>query len=80
MEKINYGPIILAKLERMTSILFDKEYFGFISSAENYVQGITDFINTIPSIAPRKTKNKKYGRYYARYVVKKQTYTILYHL
>ena len=70
MEEIIYSSVVGEKLQRLAMLLLEKEYFGFLDAAENYVQGLADFIYTIPYLPLRKTKNEKHGKYYARYVVK----------
>ena len=58
MEKVN---VILRKnvinfLEELVFILFEKEYFGFEESAQEYVQKIYDFIEfNLPNSPPKNT-------------------------
>ncbi len=56
----------------MTDALFYKNYFGFREDAEQYVQRIRDFIESIPKqTILYKCKTSKYGKFYARYKNKK---------
>ena len=70
MEEIVLSPILKNKIDNLPQILFDKSYFGFIKSAEEYVNRIYNFINTIPLQPKYKTCNSKYGEYFARLEVK----------
>lgn len=70
MEEIIVSKILKNKLDNLPQILFDQSYFGFMHSAEKYVNRIYDFINTIPSQSKYKTSDSKYGEYYARLEVK----------
>jgi hypothetical protein len=70
MEKIILSPILKNKLDYLPQILFDKSYFGFMESAEEYVNRIYNFIDTIPFQLKHKTSNNQYGEYYARLEVK----------
>ncbi len=51
----------------MTDILFEEEYFGFKSSAEQYVLSIVNFIYKIPKLKHYKTLNPKWGHFYVKY-------------
>ena len=70
------GQIIISNnvdniLNELTQILYNKNYFGFQKSADNYVQLIRDFIETIPNKPLKLCKNPYFGKYYARYDVAK---------
>lgn len=51
----------------MTDILFEEEYFGFKSSAEQYVLNIVNHIYKIPTLKHYKTLNPKWGYFYVKY-------------
>jgi hypothetical protein len=67
MEKINVTPLVLDKLKELSKQLYEKEYFGFIEDAENYVQNLRVFIFSIPNLQRKSTTNNKYGSYYCKY-------------
>ncbi len=67
MEKIILDDLVKTKLRELTSTLFEDEYFGFVSDAENYVNTILDFIFTIPTLKHKRTLYTKYGSYYCKY-------------
>ena len=70
MEEILIWDEVIDKLDNLTRVLYEKEYFGFDDSCEEYVNKIYDFIYTIPKLRHRKTKNKRYGLYFVKYEVK----------
>lgn len=70
MEKIILSKTLKFKLDNLPRVLFEAYYFGFMESAEEYVNKIFDFLNSIPSQPKHKTCNKKHGEYYARFTVK----------
>jgi len=41
---VNYTPEVVSYLDDLVKILYKKEYFGFLESAENYVSEIYDFV------------------------------------
>jgi hypothetical protein len=55
------------KLDRLSDILYDKEYFGFRETAKEYVSKIYEFIYNIPKVKQHVAKKPKYGKYYAVY-------------
>jgi hypothetical protein len=67
MEKIIVETRLHDELDELIQKLYDKEYFGFLQSAEDYINKMYDFINTIPNQKRRVTKNKRYGKYYCKY-------------
>ena len=73
MEKIILLPQLIEKIERLTVILFDKEYFSYPEDAIAYTDAIYDFIYTIPGNLRRRTKHPRYGLYYCRYKANTQT-------
>src|SRR5437867_218966 len=66
------------KLDDLADILYYRGYFGFKQDAQNYVNGIYDFIATIPQQKHYKTKTKKYGAYYCRYKPNRKVKTTYY--
>ncbi len=72
-EKIILTDELINTLNSLIDILYNKEYFGFVDSAKDYVDNIYDFIYTIPNLTPKVTKNKKYGQYYCSYKPNKNT-------
>jgi hypothetical protein len=71
--KVILLPLLEDKLFDIVFMLYNKEYFGFIESAFNYVDEIVNFIYTIPTLKHKRTKNKKHGAYYCRYKPNKNT-------
>ncbi len=67
MEKIIYSPLFISIVKELSTKLFENEYFGFVVDAEEYVNNILDFIDTIPSLKHKRTLNTKYGLYYIKY-------------
>ena len=59
---MNHMVELLSREEWLLSIL--------LQQPNKYPNRIYDFIDTIPSLPLRKTKHPKYGKYYARYLVK----------
>jgi len=57
MEEVNISKFLKNKLNSISKILFEKEYFDFQEDSELYVQNIFDFIYTIPQKRHLKTKN-----------------------
>ncbi|HEX5154336.1 MAG TPA: hypothetical protein VFW07_22970 [Parafilimonas sp.] len=77
MEKvIIYLPEVAIHFKHLVSILFEKEYFGFVESAEEYVLKIRSFIEENIGIYPAKqtpAKFKLYGENYILYKANKRT-------
>ena len=67
MEKVTMLPSLAHALNELIQTLYEEEYFGFIESAQEYIDKIIDFIYTIPTQRQRLTKNKIYGNYYCTY-------------
>jgi len=44
--KVAYHPLVIDYLEQLTFKLFEKEYFGFYSTACEYVDNMIDFISS----------------------------------
>ncbi|MDR2205087.1 MAG: hypothetical protein LBE36_02860 [Flavobacteriaceae bacterium] len=63
-------------LINLTTTLFEKEYFGFKSSAYEYIDRIFDFItNELKDLSPQKTPNKIHylGKFYNRFTANDNT-------
>lgn len=75
--KIIYTPEVISHLDNLVKILYKKEYFGFIESAEEYVSEIYD---SVPGnlrlenykIAPKELKHL--GSKYIFYKVNSRTF------
>lgn len=67
MEQIKIFPYVEEALELLVVKLYEKEYFGFIQSAKDYVDAIVDFMFTIPQLKHKSTHNPRYGAYYCTY-------------
>ncbi len=50
-------PWVIDDLMELVMILFEKEYFGFLESAEEYVRIIVKFTYSIPKQRRKKTLN-----------------------
>ena len=61
------------KLYNLVNILFENEYFGFLENAIKYKDKIVNFINTIPNLKKKKTKNTMYGYWYCSYKPNRNT-------
>lgn len=48
MEKVKISDFLIAKLKRLSTTLYEKEYFGYMEDSEHYVNKIIDFMYTIP--------------------------------
>ena len=70
MEEIIIWEDVLDKLDKLTKVLYENEYFGFNDSCEAYVEKVYDFIQTTPKRVHHKTCNPRHGKYYAVYEVK----------
>ncbi len=73
MGKIIISPIVEKKLYKLVDALFENEYFGFLENAITYKDKIVYFINSIPSLKKKKTKNTKYGKWYCSYKPNRNT-------
>jgi hypothetical protein len=67
MEKIIIETRLHDELDELIQKLYDKEYVGFLPTAEDYINKIYDFINTIPNQKSKLTQNNRYGKYYCKY-------------
>ncbi|RRQ47273.1 hypothetical protein [Chryseobacterium sp. SC28] len=74
--KIIFAPQVTSYLVDLINILFEKEYFGFPKSAEEYVNNIRNFIEEKLGIYPPKSTPKewlKFGENYLRYEANAKT-------
>jgi hypothetical protein len=61
MVQIKISQELELKLQDLIFILWENEYFGFLESAEDYVNRIFDFISQINNKTQFKCKNKANG-------------------
>lgn len=73
MAEIIILPLVKAKQNELLLVLFDAKYFATDENAHSYVDEISNFIQTIPDLRHRPTKNKKYGAWYCEYKPNKRT-------
>jgi len=77
LEKIIiYAPEVKSYLIDLINNLFEKDYFGFPESAEEYVNNIRNFIEEKIGIYPSKSTPKeliKFGENYIRYEANTKT-------
>lgn len=76
MEEIIINDDVIIFLKELVYKLYTKEYFGFVDSAEDYVNNISDFVFAeLPNVKHRKTPKElqKYGDYYTMYRANKRT-------
>lgn len=69
MGQVVLSAVVKSKLDSLVYLLYNKEYFGFKESAQEYVLKLKDFIYAIPNQPKRKTKKPKHGTYYVRFEV-----------
>jgi len=72
-QQVIISPVVISKLKKLELVLFKKEYFGFLDSAEEYVHKIFDTIYSIPTVKHHKTKTKKAGAFFVRHKPNSQT-------
>ena len=73
MDEINISPQLDLKLRELIYILWKNEYFGFVESAEDYVNCIYDFISKINKKPKYQCKNQKFGQYYSKFKMNSNT-------
>jgi hypothetical protein len=54
LEKIIFEKVVLEYFDDLVFSLFEDEYFGFLESAQNYVNKIVDFVISSVSSFPHK--------------------------
>jgi len=64
MAEIIILPLVELKLERLTFILYKREYFGSMESALDYIRKIKETMYAIPFLYQKRTKNEKFGKWY----------------
>ena len=67
MEKVVLLPHVRDEIERLTGILFEKDYFSYPENAIAYTDAIYDFIFNIPHHKRYATKNSRFGSWYCRF-------------
>lgn len=76
MKKIVVKNDVLQFLDELVTILVQKEYFGFVESAEEYVNKLYDAIySDLPTLTHHKTPKEleHYGKYYVKIKGSKRT-------
>lgn len=73
MEKIIVEKRLFDELNELIEILYKEEYFGFLQSAEEYVNKTYAFIDTIPHVKSKKAKISRYGKNYATFKANNKT-------
>ncbi len=67
MEQIIIFEKVRIQLRNISKKLHSKKYFGTLALADAYVLTLINFINAIPTVPHKRTKNQKYGAYYCTY-------------
>lgn len=70
------SPLVIDYLDKLVKILYEKNYFGFITSAENYVSNIYDFIENNIALSQQHNTPKALnhlGSYYFPYNPNRRT-------
>ena len=73
---IQFQEVAVLYLDELIEVLYKKEYFGFIESAEIYVSRIYDFVEeNIQNFSKRKTplKLKRFGNNYIFFKINPRT-------
>jgi hypothetical protein len=73
---VQYLPEIELFLNKLSDVLFEKNYFSYLQYSENYVEDLTDFIEQNISNYTHKTTPKKlikFGTYYFFYKANNRT-------
>jgi hypothetical protein len=73
MVEITISSQLEIKLQELVYILWLKDYFGFLESAESYVKRIYDFISKISSKSKYKYKNQKFVKFYSKFKMNSNT-------
>jgi hypothetical protein len=60
-------------LRGLAFILYKKEYFGFLDTAEKYVDEIENTMYSIPDLKHGKSKDPKVGKFFVRHKPNKKT-------
>ncbi len=73
MDEISISSQLDLKLRELIYILWKNEYFGFVESAEDYVNRIYDFISKINKKPKYPCENQKFGQYYSKFKMNSNT-------
>jgi hypothetical protein len=60
-------PLVVQKLNYLFDTLIFKGYFSYAENATAYIEGLKDFIKSIPEQKPKPTHNKQPGSWYCKY-------------
>lgn len=63
MRKVKFDNLALSYLYDLTKLLFEKEYFSFIETADKYIEDIVAFILKNIHILPHKKTPAHFSRY-----------------
>ena len=77
---VQYIPEVENYLDNLIEILFYKEYFGFIESANNYVDRIIDFIDFNIAKIPSKISPKQLLNLGSKYILYKANSTTTWYI
>ena len=58
-------PLVIQRLDELFIALLEKGYFADISNAKTYKKRLEDFVHLLPRHKHRRTKNKRWGEFYA---------------
>jgi hypothetical protein len=72
-EKVIILPVVYDYLFDLIKTLYDKEYFAFEDSTKNYVNGIVDFMYTLPDLKAKVASKDKFGKYYCTFKANNNT-------
>lgn len=73
MVEITISSQLEIKLQELVYILWLNDYFGFLESAESYVNRIYDFISKISSKPKYKCKIQIFGKFYSKFKMNTNT-------
>ena len=77
--EITFTPDVILYLDGLVQVLYKKEYFGFIETAENYVDQIYDAVDENIKVQKHKTTPKQLKHLGSKYIFyKANTRTIWY--
>ncbi|MFY0483815.1 hypothetical protein ACI6PS_14550 [Flavobacterium sp. PLA-1-15] len=77
--EITFTPDVILYLDGLVQVLYKKEYFGFIETAENYVDQIYDAVDENIKVQKHKTTPKPLKHLGSKYIFyKANTRTIWY--
>jgi hypothetical protein len=73
MEKIKVSKHVISKLDALTIILIEKDYFSIEDNAIEYVKKIFSFIYSIPKITSFRCKKNTFGDFHAKLKMNRHT-------